>query len=257
MINIEKAKEELIMYINKESTKNERTELKKEHILRVSENCGKIAENLNLTKEYIEIAKLIGLLHDIGRFEQYQLFGYNTKNSGKKFDHGEAGVEILRKDNYIRKFIEDTKYDNIIYNAIYEHNKYTLNESLSDEEKLFCKIVKDADKLDLLYEGVYKYWQDEERIKQVEEGELSKKMLQDFYNKKLANNVNSISETDQILRFVSFIYDLNFEYSFYVLEQNDYISKLVNRFNYKIKETKESMENVNDIANRYIKSKTN
>ena len=190
-------------------------------------------------------------MHDIGRFEQYK----NTSENNKKFNHGEVGVEVLKKDNYIRKYIQESKYDNIIYSAIYEHNRYELSENLSEEEALFCKIVKDADKLDILHEAVFIYWQDKERIKQVEAGTLSQEMLKDFYNKKLANSKNKKSETDQILRYSSFIYDINFKCSFEILKKTNNISKMIDRFNYKIPETKKEMMKVKEIANKYIEEK--
>ena len=198
-------------------------------------------------------------MHDIGRFEQYKIYNKNTNSivldSSIKFNHGEAGVGILKRDNYIRKYIEDSKYDKIILTAVYEHNRYELSKNLSKEEELFCKIIKDADKLDIIYETIYYYWQEEDRIKQVELGELSPQMLEDFYSRKLANNKNRISETDQILRFSSFIYDINFKYSFEMLKESDNISKMIDRFDYKIPKTKQEMMKVKEIAKQYIKEK--
>lgn len=247
MIEIEKAKKELVNHVNGLKINNPRVQMKLGHIMRVVENCKKIAIDLGLTEEQIQLAELIGLLHDIGRFEQYKIVD-NTK----KIDHGEAGVEVLKKDDYIRKYMEENIYDDIIYTAVYEHNKYELPKGLSREKELFCKIIKDADKLDLFYEANYIYWQDSERIQKVEEGRLSEKMLEDFYKHKLADNRNRISETDQILRFASFIFDINFQYNFEALKENDYISKMIDRFNYQIPETKAEMMKVKKIANEYI-----
>ena len=132
-----------------------------------------------------------------------------------------------------------------------------LSKGLSEEELLFCKIVKDADKIDLLYEAVYKYWQEPQQIKEVENGKLSEKMLEDFNNKRLANSINAISQTDQILRFASFVFDINYGCSFTILKEDDNISKMIDRFNYKIIETDKQMRNVKKIANEYIRQKTN
>ena len=94
----------------------------------------------------------------------------------------ELDIQELKKDNYIRKYIDDDQYDKIIFTAICEHNKYEISKGLSKEEELFCKIIKDADKLDIFYESVYIFWQKKNQIKEVESGKLSSKMLQDFYN---------------------------------------------------------------------------
>lgn len=249
MIDIENAKKELINHVNELQIDNPRVQMKVGHIIRVAENCKKLATNLKLTEEQIQLAELIGLLHDIGRFEQYKIL---DKDKKEKFDHGEAGVELLKKDNYIRKYIEKNTYDDIIYTAVYEHNKYQLSEGLSQEKELFCKIIRDADKLDLIYEGALIYWEEPKRMKQVEEGRLSKKMLEDVYQKRLADGRNKISETDQILRFASYVFDVNFSYSFEVLKENDYVSKMIDKFHYQILETKDQMMKVKKIVNEYI-----
>ena len=82
-------------------------------------------------------------------------------------------------------------------------------------------------------------------------------MLEDFNNKRLANSINAISQTDQILRFASFVFDINYGCSFTILKEDDNISKMIDRFNYKIIETDKQMRNVKKIANEYIRQKTN
>ncbi len=252
MIEIEKAKKQLINYVESLNLKNSKVENKLEHIFRVSENCEKIAQKLELSQEEINLAQLIGLLHDIGRFQQYKI---TNKKELRKFDHGEAGVKLLKENNYIRKYIEDNKYDEIIYTAVYEHNKYELSKLLTKEKKLFCKIIKDADKIDLLYEGAYIYWQEPERKKQIEEGKLSNKMLKDFYEYKLADKRNSISETDQILTFASFVFDINFDFSIETLKENGNVIKMIEKFDYQNLETKEEMKKVKEFLNTYLKTK--
>ena len=244
------AKKELVKHVNELPIHNPRIQMKLGHIIRVAENCKKLAIYLKLTQEQIQLAELIGLLHDIGRFEQYKII---DKKQKEKFNHGEAGVEILKKDNYIRKYIEEDTYDDIIYTAVQEHNKYQISEGLSQEKELFCKMIRDADKLDLIYEGAVIYWEEPERKRQVEEGKLSEKMLENVYQKKLADSRNSISETDQILRFSSYVFDINFSYSFKVLKENDNMNKMIDKFYYQIPKTRDEMMKVKTIVNEYIK----
>lgn len=253
MIDIENAKKELVNHVNQLQIDNPRVQMKVGHIMRVAENCKKLAIHLKLTEEQIQLAELIGLLHDIGRFEQYKIA---DKSQKKNFDHGEAGVEVLKKDNYIRKFIKESSYDEIILTAVYEHNKYQLSEGLPQDQELFCKIIRDADKLDLIYEGAVIYWEQSERMKQVEEGRLSEKMLENVYQKKLADSRNSISETDQVLRFASYVFDINFSYSFNVLKDNGYISKMIDKFHYQVPETRDEMRKVKKIVNEFIVNST-
>lgn len=108
MINLNKAKEEFEKYVKPYGIENVKICRKIEHSYRVIEVAEEIAKSLNLEKEDLELAKLIGLLHDIGRFEQIRI--YDTFSDKDSIDHANLGVEILFKDGLIRKFIEDDKY---------------------------------------------------------------------------------------------------------------------------------------------------
>ena len=109
MIDIESAKQELIRHVKEMELENPRAPRKLDHIMRVAKISRELASSLGLTEEQIKLAELIGLLHDIGRFEQYRVFDKKISSivldTQVKFNHGEAGVEILKKDNYIRKYV--------------------------------------------------------------------------------------------------------------------------------------------------------
>ena len=78
--------------------------------------AGYIASELHLSEDDVELAKMIGLLHDIGRFEQ--AIKYDNFDDYNTMDHAEYGVKILFKDGMIRKFIDTDEYDEIIKKAI-------------------------------------------------------------------------------------------------------------------------------------------
>mgnify|MGYP003206900974 FL=1 len=116
MIDITRANLAFEEYIKNYDIKNKMIKLKVDHIKRVSKIAKQIAINLNLSREDIELAELIGLLHDIGRFEQVKR--YNTFWDQRSVSHGLLGVEVLFEDNRIRNFIISDKYDKIIITAI-------------------------------------------------------------------------------------------------------------------------------------------
>ena len=142
---IKKFKEYTANYINL----SDMCVLKVNHTMRVMELCGVIAESLGLSKEDIELAKLCGLVHDIARFEQWRR--YQTFTDARSVDHGNLGVEILCKNNFIREFNADSSLDDLILKTVKNHNKYSIDPELTERESLFCNIVRDADKLDILY----------------------------------------------------------------------------------------------------------
>lgn len=250
MLDIEKAKKELIKHVKEQKIDNPKVENKLAHILRVAQISKELATNLQLPKEQVDLAELIGLLHDIGRFKQYKITDQN-----KEFNHGEEGVKLLKEDNYLRKYIEEDQYDDIILTAIYEHNRYELTKGLTKEQELFSKIIKDADKIDLIYEGAKIYWKSPEVTKSIEEGKLEPQMLQDFYQEKLADNRNAKSKIDQVLSFISFVFDLNFSYSLQEIRKSGNIDKMIDRFCYKVEETKEEMKKVKEVVNEYLERK--
>ena len=145
MIDIENAKKQFLEYVKNYDINNGRINIKMRHILRVAENSKLIAQDLNLDDEKVKLAELIGIFHDIGRFEQVKLYNtFSDKDSG--LDHAEYSLKVLYEDGLIKKFLDTNKYDNIIKTAVYNHNKPQIASNISDEELLFSKIIRDADK---------------------------------------------------------------------------------------------------------------
>lgn len=245
-INLEKAKEEFIKYTENYELTNERIKGKQIHSLRVMEISKQIAERLGLPKEEVELATLIGLLHDIARFEQYTR--YNTFRDLESIDHGDLGAEILQKD--IRRYIETNQYDNIIIKAVKNHNKYRIEEGLTEKEELFAKIVRDADKIDIFYESVVMFWKGKEE--QVEQSIISKETIEQFQNFVQIKSQKIETEIDNVIRVIAFIFDMNFKPSFQILKEEDYINKILNRYDFKDEYTKQKVEEIRRVANEYV-----
>ena len=113
----------------------EKVNIKVKHMKRVKKVCEIIAQNLNLSEEEIEVASIIGLLHDLGRF--YQIEHYNTFDDNKSIDHAEASNIILFKEGYIEKFVPSTRrYDEIIRKAIEYHTELGCVKRLLDQNRI-------------------------------------------------------------------------------------------------------------------------
>ena len=85
--------EEFNKYTNNYDMNDEAIRNKYSHSIRVMNLSKKYATILGFSKEDIELATLIGLLHDIGRFEQISV--YHTFNDSKIIDHALYGVKVL------------------------------------------------------------------------------------------------------------------------------------------------------------------
>ncbi len=250
MVDIEKAKKEFNNYVSKYDIKKGKIKNKVLHSYRVMDISKKIAQSLNLLQEEIEIATLIGLLHDIARFEQFSR--YKTFRDIDSIDHGNLGVEILKKNNFIRKFIDVDRYDNIIIKAIKNHNKFEIEQNLTKEEELYAKIIRDADKLDIFYESAYIFWKDSKY--EVENSIITPYTEDEFHKQKLIsrNKVIGTNELDKIIITIAFIFDIYFPETFRILKEKDYINTIINQFSFKDDEVKEKIEKIRETANHFI-----
>ena len=124
--------------------------LKIEHSLKVCELSADIAGSLDMSEADVELAWMIGLLHDIGRFEQLKRYG--TFLDAKSLDHAELSADILFIDGLIEKFDTAALPDDwreLSENAIRLHNKLSLPDDLRGRKKVFADIIRDADKVDI------------------------------------------------------------------------------------------------------------
>jgi len=231
--------------------------LKVVHTYHVVENARMIATKLGLSQDDINLAELIALLHDIGRFEE---LAFLKQFDSVKFDHASYGVKMLFEDNMIRDFIDDDNYDEIIKVAIDNHSRLSIQDGLDDRTLLHAKIIRDADKLDNF--RVKK----EEKIEAIFPGKIKNKV--DMENSKLSNKVYEtvkkekcvdIRDRNTILDYwvcvLAFIFDLNFKESYEIVKDNDYVNILINRFNYNDLETKMKMEEIRKLMNNFINRK--
>lgn len=247
-INIEKAKEEFINYAKTFDLEDPMIKLKLSHSLRVMEVSNTLAKMMNLNEEDTEIATVIGLLHDIARFEQQTKF--HTFKDTESIDHGDFAVEILNKD--IRKYVENDKYDSIIKTAIKNHNKFEIETGLDERELFFCKLIRDADKLDIIYEAAFEFWK--ENVNEVNTSELNENVFNSFKNHELVKRIKgqNYDNFNNVITVIAFIFDINYKESFEIIYTQDYINKILDRFNYKDTSIQETIKN---IANEYVKNK--
>ncbi len=186
--------------------------LKYNHSFEVMKLMNELASRLDLSDEEIELAKLIGLLHDIGRFEQFRKDGVLADT---KSDHADESCKYLFTENHIRDFITDDKYDLVIEKAIRYHNKFETPSNYSKQENLFIKLIKDADKIDIYKQVAVNFdWE-------FKAEDATNAVLENFKNKKLLDRKFLKTKTDRTIFYLSFLYDINFEESFDILDETD------------------------------------
>lgn len=293
-------------YVRNYDPSDEKIKLKIDHTYRVAGMCQRIAESLGLSEPDVDIAWLLGMLHDIGRFEQIRRFG--TFNDAQSVDHAEFGADLLFKEGLIRKFAEGyyeecelarsgneevgqaysrqkdcqecklnsrqgncllAQSDNqsgycqgerkikeflvnndattvddeqIIKNneyhkkdtgllelAIRQHNKYRVKEDLTERQRMFCDILRDADKVDIFkvnadipMEIIYDVTTEE-----LKNGVITKEVLESFYKKETVLKSVRRSAVDHIVGHISLLFELVYKESYRQAREQGYVYKLL------------------------------
>ncbi len=239
-------------YVRNYDPSDEKIKLKIDHTYRVAGLCQRIAESLGLSEPDVDIAWLLGMLHDIGRFEQIRRFG--TFNDVQSVDHAEFGADLLFKEGLIRKFAEgyyeecelarswNEEAEQIIKNnehhnkdtgllemAIRQHNKYRVKEALTERQRMFCDILRDADKVDIFkvnadipMEIIYDVTTEE-----LKNGIITKEVLESFYKKETVLKSVRRSAVDHIVGHISLLFELVYKESYRQAKEQGYVYKLL------------------------------
>ena len=250
LIDMIEAKKAFKEYVKKYNPEDEKIKIKIVHIEKVAENSKRIAQNLGLSQEDVELAELIGLLHDIGRFEQVRL--YHTFVDKDSINHGEYGAKILFEDGLIRNFIKDNKFDKIIKLAIVNHNRADIEEDLTERERLYAKIIRDADKTDIfriLISGDKKaIWEKAD----LSDDKISDEIYREFVEDKRINYKERKTSADILVSHFNYVYDLNFPETRKIIRDNKYIDKLYQRFKFNDTETMKRFNEIYRLSKEYI-----
>ncbi len=210
---------------------NVKIRLKAEHTGRVAAFCDRIAKSIGSTEYDADLAWLIGMLHDVGRFEQ--LRRYNTFFDAASIDHAEFGADLLFQEGLIRKFLNDPQNEDpdlkVIERAVRYHSRFELPEDLTERERIFADILRDADKVDIIrvnvefsFESIYDT--PPEELKQlritpeVKAASLSHKTILRSLRK---------NTLDAVVSQLSLVYGLVFPESRRLVKEQGYLEKLM------------------------------
>lgn len=234
---------------------DDRIRLKVVHTFAVKKSCADIAAGLRLGKEDTELAILIGLLHDVGRFEQLRQF--HSFMDSETVDHAKLGVQMLFEEGLIRQFIKDDTYDKIIFEAIDNHNCYAIRDGLSERELLHAKIIRDADKLDNYR---VKLEDKVETMLDVTADEVGAAPLTDIVYEMVENRKSVLSSerktpADMWLSYIAVTFDIYFDCTLKIILDHEWIDKIVDRIEYTNADTKYKMNKIRQILQDYMKER--
>ena len=203
-------------------------ELKKEHSLRVRDEIVYLAEKTGMPQEDTALAEITAILHDVGRFEQFNKF--RTFSDRHSVNHAELGVKIIQENQLLSNF--ESESENIILKSILYHNRQFLPEDDNHRVLFFSKLLRDADKIDI-WKVVLDYYTERERVqnKTIEldlpdTAGISPEVFNAIMNHRVVNMADVQNLNDFKVLQAGWVFDLNFKPSFERIIAREYISRL-------------------------------
>ena len=222
----EAVKQAFADYTDKYNSDDPKIRLKIDHTYRVADLCDRISQMVPGADP--DIAWLSGMLHDVGRFEQIRRF--NTFVDARSVDHAALGADLLFVDDLIDSFGE---YDNdcrsLLETVIRNHNKFRIDDGLSEEYVTYCQILRDADKIDIFrvnvetpIEDIYNVSTQDLKRSAVTEG-----VKQGFIEKHAIPRDVRRTPADLLVSHISLVHELVYPVSIEIVKEQGFLSKML------------------------------
>lgn len=286
-INREHIKKTFQEYTDRYDSTNPKIKLKIDHTYRVANLCEQIAQSLELSAAEVDLAWLSGMLHDVGRFEQ--LRRYNTFSDAQSIDHARFAVELLYDEGLIADYVpeisttelvadartwrsmggvnesptaqsEDMPLSDILQTlriAIGEHSAYRIQKGLDERTRMFCQILRDADKVDIFrvicdtpMEEVYGF-----QTKDILRSAITPEVMQAFYEHHAVLRKLKKCPADYIVAHGSLTFELVYPESLRIAKEQGYLKQMMS-FQSENPDTAEIFENLRKDLNGYLEERS-
>lgn len=254
-IDYEHAKKMFECYLDGYDREDNRIKLKIIHTYCVVDCSREIAVRMGLSQEDVDLAMLIALLHDIGRFEQvkrYQSFEPAT------MDHALEGVKILFEEGMIRQFVDTDQYDEIIRTSIARHSDFELTGIEDERILLHSRLIRDADKLDncrvKLDESIEILLS--KTAEEVGREAISDRVFSAACEKRSIFSPDRKTAMDYWVSYIVYIYDMNFRETLQIVKEKNYMHEIIHRISYTNPDTIEKMKRIEADIMTYITERT-
>lgn len=247
-IDRQRVKDAFAEYASHYDASDGKIKLKIDHTYRVAGLCDRIARSLDLPVEDVDLAWLLGMLHDVGRFEQLRQYG--TFSDADSIDHAHFAIEILFNQERLADYIEITpdmgsvlnhaeyfagKHMEcnedifIIYKAIWNHSAYRVEDGLNARTRMFCDILRDGDKVDILkvnqdvpMEVIYDVTAGELR-----QAEVTEAVMGQFFERHAILRSTKRTCVDNIVGHAALVFELVYPESRRAVDEQGYLHKLL------------------------------
>ena len=202
--------------------------IKEKHTGYVTANCVELAKFLKLSKHDSELAEIIGLFHDVGRFRQYSI--YKTFNDADSEDHADLALKVIDELEFFKEL--SAQDYNLVKFAIQNHNKKVIAPCEDERKILFAKLIRDADKLDI-YRVLEPFLAQSNAdkmpkfIKGKGRPDISPDFVENFVTGNQADYRKIRTNGDRKIVRLMWIYDINFSWTMQKIVERGYIDKII------------------------------
>lgn len=250
-IDLSYARRQFAAYLRQYNPEDDKIRLKIIHTYGVVDSSRQICERLHLSEEDTALAQIIGLLHDIGRFEQIKRYDSFEPDT---MDHAAYGVQILFEEGHIRDFVREMDWDPIIQTSIAMHSDYRLSDIPDSRTLLHARLIRDADKLDNCRVKL------EDSIEtmlgasaeEVGRSSITPEVMGQFRNRQSVLSSTRKTKMDYWLSYLAHYFDMNFKETLQIVREHRYAEKLIARIPYSNAETAAQMQDVKRILQEYF-----
>ena len=253
-INRPKAAAGFAAYVKNYDVSDGKIRLKIEHTYKVADLCERIAKSEGCLPQQVDTAWLIGLLHDIGRFEQLKRFG--TFIDSESIDHAAFGADLLFGDGLIREFIQEDSGNHLLERAIRTHSAFRLPEDFDRETMMFCNIIRDADKIDIMRVNVESPLEEIYNVstEKLRGDVISDRVLASFFEEHATLRDYKKTAVDYIAGHISLVYELVYPYSIREAYRQGFLHKMID-FQSDNPRTREQFQIIRQRVENYLERK--
>ena len=235
-------------YVKNFDMNNNNVKMKYFHSLKVMEISSDIATTIGLfNEEEIAVIEIISLFHEIANFSTID----SSKQGGEGLeDYALKSAELLFNEGILRNITDDTSYDEVIKLAIYAQDKNGLPSNINPKDAAFCKILKDAHRLDS-FRMILNYPIIDTRL-----SEFPSSMVYDTFKKfNVIDKKLSENNSDEVLVVLSEVFNLNYRYSYAIMQRNAYVDKIISTLTFEDKKVHSFFFQIGKVLNMYINRK--
>ena len=196
-----------------------------------------------------DLAWVCGMMHDIGRFEQVTRYG--TFSDADSVDHAGLGADLLFREGLIGDYFPEAGAETddsvgagtengvtawltsdrraLLELAVRSHSLYRLPEGLTQEETMYCNILRDADKVDIFRVNTETPLEDIYNVSTAElkASGLSEEVKRCFLEKHTVLRAYKKLPADFVVGHICLAFELIYPKSRELAKEQGYINKLL------------------------------